>query len=88
MKKILLTVIVLCFSTTLAWAKSYSIDVKMKCEKCAANIETALNEKYPGKIKNFKATPETDNLTLDSETLTEDQIKAVIHNAGYTLINK
>ena len=63
--------------------KQYQFKTNINCSGCVARVTPVLNGNE--EIKNWKV--DTDNpkkiLTVETESLSEEQIKAIVQKAGY-----
>jgi copper chaperone len=62
---------------------TYKFKTNINCSGCVAKVTPVLNENKD--IKNWKAdTANPDKiLTVQTESLTEDQVKEIVNKAGY-----
>lgn len=63
--------------------KQYQFKTNINCSGCVATVTPALNQNE--EIKNWKVDTSNPNkiLTVESETLNEEQIKSIVQKAGF-----
>lgn len=63
--------------------KQYQFKTNINCSGCVATVTPALDQNE--EIKNWKVDTNNPNkiLTVESETLNEEQIKSIVQTAGF-----
>ena len=63
--------------------KQYQFRTNINCSGCVAKVTPALNQNV--EIKDWKVDTDNPNkiLTVETESLNEEEVKAIVHKAGF-----